>query len=196
MLHQVYLSFGANLGDRQANIRQALQYIQTRASVKKISSFYETEPEGFLDQPMFLNSACVVETVFSPGDMLRFLKWIEKRMGRRASFRNAPRPIDIDILFYDDLLHDSPDLKLPHPRLNERAFVLVPLAEIAPDLVHPVLNLTVTEMLNRVDQAGVRRMDCSLRRRIDHDVQQPRPTRAGQLEPGGSHESEADHPDS
>ena len=175
MLHKVYLSFGANLGDRQANILQALQYTQTRASVKNISSFYETEPEGFLDQPMFLNSACELETVLSPGDMLRFLKWIEKRMGRQASFRNAPRPIDIDILFYDDLRLDSTDLVLPHPRLNERAFVLVPLAEIAPHLVHPVLNKTVTEMLNRVDQAGVRRMDRSLKLRIDHDVQQSRP---------------------
>jgi GTP cyclohydrolase-4 len=176
VLHQVYLSFGANLGNRQANILQALQYTQTRASVKNISSFYETEPEGFSDQPMFLNIACGLDTVLSPGDMLRFLKWIEKRMGRQASFRNAPRPIDIDILFYDDLLLDSSDLKLPHPRLNERAFVLVPLAEIAPDLVHPVLNMTVTEMLNGVDQAGVKRLDRSLKPRIDHDVQQSRPT--------------------
>jgi GTP cyclohydrolase-4 len=176
VLHQVYLSFGANLGNRQANILQALQYTQTRASVKNISSFYETEPEGFSDQPMFLNIACGLDTVLSPGDMLRFLKWIEKRMGRQASFRNAPRPIDIDILFYDDLLLDSSDLKLPHPRMNERAFVLVPLAEIAPDLVHPVLNMTVTEMLNGVDQAGVKRLDRSLKPRIDHDVQQSRPT--------------------
>ena len=176
VLHQVYLSFGANLGNRQANILQALQYTQTRASVKNISSFYETEPEGFSDQPMFLNIACELETVLSPGDMLHFLKWIEKRMGRQASFRNAPRPIDIDILFYDDLLLDSSDLKLPHPRLHERAFVLVPLAEIAPDLVHPVLNMTVTKMLNGVDQAGVKRMERSLKFRIDHDIQQSRPT--------------------
>ena len=176
MPHQVYLSFGANLGNRQANILQALQYTQTRASVKNISSFYETEPEGFSDQPMFLNIACELDTVLSPGDMLRFLKWIEKRMGRQASFRNAPRPIDIDILFYDDLLLDSSDLKLPHPRLHERAFVLVPLAEIVPDLVHPVLNMTVTEMLNGVDQAGVKRVERSLKFRIDHDVQQSRPT--------------------
>jgi GTP cyclohydrolase-4 len=176
VLHQVYLSFGANLGNRQANILQALQYTQTRTSVKNISSFYETEPEGFSDQPMFLNIACELETVLSPGDMLRFLKCIEKRMGRQASFRNAPRPIDIDILFYNDLLLDSSDLKLPHPRLNERAFVLVPLTEIAPDLVHPVLNMTVTEMLNGVDQAGVKHMDRSLKFRIDHDVQQSRPT--------------------
>ena len=176
VLHQAYLSFGANLGNRQANILQALQYTQTRASVKNISSFYETEPEGFLDQPMFLNIACELDTVLSPSDLLRFLKWIEKRMGRQASFRNAPRPIDIDILFYDDLVLNNTDLMLPHPRLVERAFVLVPLAEIAPDLVHPVLNMRVTEMLNRVDQTGVRNMDRSLRLRIDHDVQQSRPT--------------------
>ena len=176
VLHQAYLSFGANLGNRQANILQALQYTQTRASVKNISAFYETEPEGYSDQPMYLNMACELNTILSPGDMLRFLKWIEKRIGRQASFRNAPRPIDIDILFYDDLLLDSSELMLPHPRLNERAFVLVPLAEIAPDMVHPVLNLTVTEMLKGVDQAGVRRMDRSLKLRIDRDVQQSRPT--------------------
>jgi GTP cyclohydrolase-4 len=176
MLHRVYLSLGANLGNRQANILQALQYGQTRTSIKKISSFYETEPVGFSDQPMFLNTACELETELSPNDLLHFLKWIEKRMGRQASFRNAPRPIDIDILFYDDLLFDSSSLKLPHPRLHERAFVLVPLAEIAPDLVHPLLNLTVTEILKGVDQAGVKRMDRSLKLRIDHDVQQSRPT--------------------
>ncbi len=176
MLHRVYLSFGANLGNRQANILQALQYGQTRTSIKKISSFYETEPVGFSDQPMFLNTACELDTELSPNDLLHFLKWIEKRMGRQASFRNAPRPIDIDILFYNDLLLDSSDLKLPHPRLHERAFVLVPLAEIAPDLVHPRLNLTVTEMLKGVNQAGVKRMDRSLKLRIDHDVQQSRPT--------------------
>jgi GTP cyclohydrolase-4 len=176
MLHRVYLSLGANLGNRQANILQALQYGQTRTSIKKISSFYETEPVGFSDQPMFLNTACELETELSPNDLLHFLKWIEKRMGRQASFRNAPRPIDIDILFYDDLLFDSSSLKLPHPRLHERAFVLVPLAEIAPDLVHPLLNLTVTEILKGVDQAGVKRMERSLKLRIDHDVQQSRPT--------------------
>ncbi len=176
MLHQVYLSFGANLGNRQVNILQALQYVQTRTSIKTLSSFYETEPVGYSDQPKFLNIVCELKTDLSPADLLHFLKWIEKRMGRPEAFRNAPRPIDIDILLYDDLSLESSELQLPHPRLPERAFVLVPLAEIAPDLVHPGSHLTVTEMLNKVDPAGVERMDRGLKHRIENDIQQSMPT--------------------
>jgi GTP cyclohydrolase-4 len=176
MLHKVYLSVGANLGNRQANILQALQYVQTRASIKKNSSFYETDPVGYTNQPPFLNMACELLTELSPTDLLHFLKWIEKRMGRQATFRNAPRPIDLDILFYDELSLDDSDLRLPHPRMVERAFVLVPLAEIAPDLIHPGLGLTVTEMLAQISQAGVARIDRGLRLRPANDIQQSRPT--------------------
>ena len=173
--HQVYLGLGGNLGDRQANILQALQYVQARTSVKKVSAFYETEPVGYLDQPEFLNAACALETELSPGDLLHLLKWIEKRMGRRESFRDAPRPIDMDILFYDDLVLESPELCIPHPRLHDRAFVLVPLAEIAPNLVHPVLELTVAEMLSRVESDGIERVKRSLQLHLEHDAQQARP---------------------
>jgi len=174
-LHRVYLGLGANLGDRQANILQALQYVQARATITQVSSFYETEPVGYLDQPRFLNAVCALETELSPRDLLHLLKWIEKRMGRLESFRNAPRPIDMDILFYDDLVLESADLNIPHPRLHDRAFVLAPLVEIAPDLVHPVLNVTVTELLRRVGQEGVKRVERSLKLRLDRDVQQARP---------------------
>jgi 7,8-dihydro-6-hydroxymethylpterin-pyrophosphokinase len=95
--------------------------------------------------------------------MLKFIKWIEKKMGRVESFRNAPRLIDIDILFYNDIALTSDELQIPHPRLHERAFVLVPLVEIAADMVHPILNITVEEMLRRVEPAGVRRVERSLR---------------------------------
>jgi GTP cyclohydrolase-4 len=173
--HRVYLGLGANLGDRQASILQALQYVQARASIEAVSSFYETEPVGYLDQPRFLNVCCAMETDLPPRDLLRFLKWIEKRMGRMTSFRNAPRPIDMDILFYDDLVLEDPDLQIPHPRMRERAFVLVPLAEIAPSLEHPALHETVEQLLGKVDRSGVKRVERSLRLRLEHDVQAAEP---------------------
>jgi GTP cyclohydrolase-4 len=173
--HRVYLSLGANLGDRQGNILQALQYLQARTSISQVSSFYETEPVGYMDQPKFLNIACALETELSASDLLHLLKRIEKRMGRLDSFRNAPRPIDIDIVFYDDLVLETPELQIPHPRMQDRAFVLTPLTEIAPDLVHPILDATVAQMLSRVDRSGVRRVERSLKMRLEHDVQQASP---------------------
>jgi GTP cyclohydrolase-4 len=173
--HHVYMGLGGNLGDRQGNILQALQYLQARASITAVSSFYETEPVGYLNQPKFLNACCALETDLTPRDLLRFLKWIEKRMGRLEAFRNAPRSIDIDILFYDDLRLEGPDLEIPHPRMHERAFVLAPLCEIAPDQVHPTLRKTVEELLSAVDRSGVKRVERSLRLRLEHDVQAAEP---------------------
>ena len=173
--HTAYLGLGANLGDRQTNILQALQYVQARASITAVSSFYETEPMGYLDQPRFLNVCCVVETDLSPQDLLRFLKWIEKRMGRVDAFQNAPRPIDIDILFYEDRVVDADGLQIPHPRLHRRAFVLAPLAEIAPRLRHPLLDKTVDEMLEDVGRSGAERVERSLKLRLERDVQDSAP---------------------
>jgi len=135
---KIYLGLGSNLGDRQSNIVQALQQMKSQVTVEEVSSFYETEPVGYLDQPRFINAVCRISTQLPPLELLHFLKRIERRMGRQPSFRDAPRPIDIDILFYDDLVIESPELTIPHPRLPQRAFMLVPLAEIAPDLIHPV----------------------------------------------------------
>lgn len=173
--HRVYLGLGANLSDRQNNLAQALQHIRARAAVEQVSACYETEPVGYLDQPKFLNLTCAISTELSPQELLAFLKQIEARMGREKTFRDGPRPIDIDILFYDDLVLAAGDLVVPHPRLHERAFVLAPLAEIAPDFVHPVLNVSVTGLLARVDRSGVARAARDLQLQPAHDVQETSP---------------------
>jgi 2-amino-4-hydroxy-6-hydroxymethyldihydropteridine diphosphokinase len=154
-LHRVYLALGANLGDRLGQLREALNHLRAFSGIEKISPCYETKPVGYQDQPDFLNLTCLIATELSPDKLLKKAKDIEKRMGRQASFRNAPRPIDIDILLFDDLVLDSPDLVIPHPRMNERAFVLAPLADIAPEIVHPDLHLTVREMLERVNRSEI-----------------------------------------
>jgi len=141
-----YLSLGSNLGHREANLASALKMLGREARTLKVSSLYETEPVGYKAQPWFLNCACSVETDLSPQALLKLAKTIEKGLGRKPALRFGPRLIDIDILFYDDLILDSPDLVIPHPRLAERAFVLVPLKEIAPHLVHPLLGVTIEEL--------------------------------------------------
>ena len=174
-LHRVYLALGANIGDRQSKLLQALQLIRAQANIEVVSSCYETKPVGYSAQPDFLNMACLVTTDLSPQDLLFFLKQIERQMGRQTSFRNAPRPIDIDILFYDDVILDSVELTIPHPRISERAFVLVPLIEIAPEVIHPVLGLTVSELFQRADKAGVSSAPFDLQVRLNRDVQQSLP---------------------
>ncbi len=146
-----YLSLGSNLGHREANIASALKMLGQEARILKVSSLYETEPVGYKDQPRFLNCVCSVETELAPQALLELVKTMEKNLGRKRTLRFGPRLIDIDILFYDDLILDSPDLVIPHPRLAERAFVLVPLKEIAPNLVHPLLGLTIEELPERIE---------------------------------------------
>lgn len=140
----VYLGLGANLGDREANIAQALAALSRRGCrVCALSPLYETEPWGIMDQPRFLNAAACVETALGPHALLDALKMIEKELGRKPSIRYGPRPIDLDILLYADLRIATPRLTVPHAGMLERASVLVPLADIAPEMRHPVTGLTI-----------------------------------------------------
>jgi dihydropteroate synthase/2-amino-4-hydroxy-6-hydroxymethyldihydropteridine diphosphokinase len=156
--HTVYLALGTNLGKRAANLRSALAALPPAIRVIKTSPVYETQPWGFINQPAFLNQVILAETGLSPEALLAQLKGLESQLGRQATFRNGPRVIDLDVLLYDDLVFTSQDLSIPHPGIPERAFVLVPLADLAPDLVHPQLHQTITELLAQVPVGGVRRV--------------------------------------
>jgi len=156
--HVVYLALGSNLGDREAHLRAALQRLRAFVPIEHTSSLYETEPVGYLDQPRFLNMVMQGKTLLSPQDLLRQAKGVETAIGRQPTFRNGPRPIDIDILLYDDLQHSQEGLTIPHPRMNERAFVLAPLAEIAPTVQHPVSKQTIQQLLQAVSQAGITKL--------------------------------------
>jgi GTP cyclohydrolase-4 len=147
----VYLGLGANTGDRQANLERAVELLGERLRIEKVSSVYETEPVGYEDQTPFLNAVCRVQTDIGPLQLLSLVKGIEASMGRVPNFSNGPRPIDIDIILYGDMVMIDPELTIPHPRMAERAFVLVPLAEIAPDLVHSFSGESVKDMAAKVD---------------------------------------------
>jgi 2-amino-4-hydroxy-6-hydroxymethyldihydropteridine diphosphokinase len=150
---EVYLGLGSNLGDREKNIAQALELLGKVGRVVALSPLYETEPVG-LTGPPFLNGVCQYLTELGPEGLLSFIKGIESRLGRKP--RLFSRPIDIDILIYGDLVVNSEALTIPHPRLAERAFVLVPLAELAPELVVPGSRQKVSQLLARVSRDGVR----------------------------------------
>jgi 2-amino-4-hydroxy-6-hydroxymethyldihydropteridine diphosphokinase len=154
-----YLSLGSNLGNRQANLDMALKLISERMRLGKISSIYDTEPVGDTKQPRFLNLACEVFTHLTPEALLTLAKGIEGKMGRRSK-TGEPRSIDIDILLFGDEVVATPDLVIPHPRMAERSFVLVPLAEIAPDVFHPVLKKKIKELNRAIKEVqGVMKWD-------------------------------------
>ena len=151
----VYIALGSNLGDRLGNLQAGIQALQPSVRILDCSPVYETPPWGYLDQPAFLNQVVKGETDLSPRELLDLLKRVEAEMGRRMTMLNGPRLIDLDILFYDNLVLDTPQLSIPHPRMEGRGFVLAPLADLAPDLRHPTLGVTVREMLNNADRSGI-----------------------------------------
>ena len=148
----VYLGLGSNLGDRRRNLDRALDLLSRRVQIEKVSSVYDTEPVGNTEQPRFLNMVCQVSTSLEPMALLTLVKGIESILGRSPRTTNLPRPIDIDILFYGHRVMDTEKLVIPHPRLTERAFVLIPLEEIAPDFTHPTDGRTVRELKKSVTE--------------------------------------------
>jgi len=148
---RVYLGLGSNLGDRLAHLMTALESLdESGLAVSALSQLYESEPWGVIDQPCFLNAACAIETEHDPHALLALLKAIERAMGRVDGVRYGPRPIDLDILLYGEECIDTPSLTVPHPAMLERAFVLVPLADIASVVRHPGTGLTIGEHLARM----------------------------------------------
>jgi len=147
MTNLVYLSLGSNVGDRESNLRQAIRLLESQGQVVSVSSVYETEPVEFTDQPWFLNCALALETDQSPPQLMAGLLNIEQEMGRRRLQKKGPRIIDMDILLFGDAIVNTPELTIPHPAIAQRRFVLEPLAEIAPEVRHPVWKRTIQELL-------------------------------------------------
>lgn len=143
---KAYVGIGSNKGDARAHIHAALEELKKIGTIQRVSSLYKTEPVGFTDQEWFLNCTLLLETEISPEALLTAFKEIEKELGRTPSVRNGPREIDIDLLLYDEKVVNTEVLTVPHPRMHERAFVLLPLSEIVPDAVHPVFKKTVAEL--------------------------------------------------
>ena len=155
MKHIVHLGLGSNVGDRLTHLQAAISALPPEVEFLNASPIYETAPWGFENQQNFLNQVVEAQTDLEPNELLDYLKDIESQMGRIKTFRNGPREIDIDILLYDNLILETESLIIPHPRLAERAFVLVPLVDLNPNITHPISKQTATELLASLNQDGV-----------------------------------------
>ncbi len=156
MTHKLYLGLGSNLGDRQAHLDAAVAALAPSVRVLRRSAIYETAPWGYTDQPAFLNQVLEAGTDLEPKELLALLKATEKQLGRQTRFKNGPREIDIDILLIDDLVLNEDRLRVPHPGLYDRAFILTPLAEVAPELIIPGQKQTVKDLLAALDTSGIK----------------------------------------
>ncbi len=146
----VYLSIGSNLGNKKENCLRAIELLEKKGiKIRKKSSLYETKPWGIKNQPLFLNMAIEIETDLQPEKLLKLLKDIEIKLGRKRTIKWGPRIIDLDILLFNDIIVDKKDLKIPHPLMHKRDFVLKPLSEIAPEIYHPLLKCRIDELLQQ-----------------------------------------------
>jgi dihydroneopterin aldolase/2-amino-4-hydroxy-6-hydroxymethyldihydropteridine diphosphokinase len=150
---KVYISLGSNLGDKEKNLKDAIEFMKclSYTDVISVSPFYLTEPQGVKEQPYFLNGVVKLETMLKPDELLDKLKRIEETMGRKKTRRWGPRIIDLDIVFYDDIVLEDEKLVIPHPQLRNRWFVLKPLNDIEPDFKHPVIGKTVNQLLEEIN---------------------------------------------
>lgn len=151
-MHTIYLALGTNVGDKKVNIEKAIMLLKEKIHIYKKAPIYETKPWGYKTQDNFFNTALQAATNLPPQDLLLFIKIVEKKIGRIKRFKNGPREIDIDILFYDQLIYARKDLQIPHPRIAERDFVLQPLSDINPNLIHPVLQKSIQQLLGELSK--------------------------------------------
>ena len=159
MSHLIYLGLGSNIGDRYGLLQQAiLKLNESGITVKRTSSYWETEPVGYTDQPWFVNLVVEATSALPPLQLLKILKQIEATLGRTPTIQNGPREIDIDVLLYNQEILESRALTIPHPRFHERKFVLEPLAELAPQLRHPILGKSISQLLSTAPQLQMRKV--------------------------------------